>query len=435
VGTVLADAFSEALRKDVFAQDSAMVPDERTVARTFGVTYTNTQALFRNKRAAIELAHPGAPVRAMTLVDKAAPKDSNVLIRGEAKNLGPKVPRRFLTLLGGDDSKPFTQGSGRLELAQSIASRDNPLTARVIVNRVWQWHFGEAIVRTPSDFGTRSEPPTHPELLDWMATWLMDHGWSLKQLNKLIVTSATYQQESKISENAMASDPTNQWLWRFNVQRLDFEQVRDTLLSVSDNLDASTIGGRPFQLAGASTATVANEKKRYASLDPTVLPATSNRRTVYAMIDRANLPEMFTTFDFANPEISTGERVLTTVPQQALFMMNSPFIAEQVRSLFERKDFPRTGSDEDKVRFIFRTALQRLPSAKELETARDFLDSDPKSLIETNALISPAATPGSPQERGLKKAVAAQTAAPRLLNNWERYAQVLLLTNELMYLR
>ena len=435
VGTVLADAFSEALRKDVFAQDSAMVPDERTVARTFGVTYTNAQALFRSKLAAIELAHPGAPVRAMTLVDKAAPKDSNVLIRGEAKNLGPKVPRRFLTLLGGDDSKPFTQGSGRLELAQSIASRDNPLTARVIVNRVWQWHFGEAIVRTPSDFGTRSEPPTHPELLDWLSTWLMDHGWSLKQLNKLIVTSATYQQESKMSDNAMASDPTNQWLWRFNVQRLDFEQVRDTLLTVSDNLDASTIGGRPFQLAGASTATVANEKKRYASLDPTVLPATSNRRTVYAMIDRASLPEMFTTFDFANPEISTGERVLTTVPQQALFMMNSPFIAEQVRSLFERKDFPRAGSDEDKVRFIFRTALQRLPSAKELETARDFLDSDPKSLVETNALISPAATPGSPQERGLKKAAAAQPTAPRLLNNWERYAQVLLLTNELMYLR
>ena len=435
VDRALTNEFSEGLRKDVFAQTSAMVPDERTVARTFGVTYTNTQATFRNKIAAIELAHPGAPVRAMSLVDKAAPKDSNVLIRGEAKNLGPKVPRRFLTLLGGEDSKPFTQGSGRLELAQSIANRDNPLTARVIVNRVWQWHFGEAIVHTPSDFGTRSEPPTHPELLDWMATWLMDHGWSLKQLNKLIVTSATYQQESKISENAMASDPTNQWLWRFNVQRLDFEQVRDTLLSVSDNLDASSVGGRPFALAGASTATVTNEKKRYATLDPAALPANSNRRTVYAMIDRANLPEMFTTFDFANPEISTGERVLTTVPQQALFMMNSPFIAEQVRSLFERKDFPRGASDDDKVRFIFKTALQRAPTAKELETAREFLDSDPKSLIETNALIAPAAAPGSPQERGLKRAATTQAATPRLLNNWERYAQVLLLTNELMYLR
>ena len=433
--TPLTDAFSEDLRKAVFARTSAMVPDDRTVARVFGVTYTTTQAVFRNKIAAIELAHPGAPVRAMTLVDKAAPKDSNVLIRGEAKNLGAKVPRRFLTLLGGDDSKPFTQGSGRLELAQSIVSRDNPLTPRVIVNRVWQWHFGEAIVRTPSDFGTRSEPPTHPELLDWMATWLMDHGWSLKQLHKLIVTSATYQQESKVSENAIASDPTNQWLWRFNVQRLDFEQVRDTLLSVSDKLDASTIGGRPFALAGASTTTVVPEKKRYAMVDPAALPSNSNRRTVYAMIDRANLPEMFTTFDFANPEISTGERVLTTVPQQALFMMNSPFIAEQVRSLFERKDFPRTGSDEDKVRFIFKTALQRSPTARELETARAFLDSDPKSVIETNALIAPAATPGSPQERGLKKATLAQPSTPRPLNHWERYAQVVLLTNELMYLR
>ncbi len=431
----LADDLNESLRKDVFAQTSAMIPDERTIARTFGVTYTNTQAGFRNKIAAVELAHPGAPVRAMTLVDKAAPKDSNVLIRGEAKNPGPKVPRRFLTMLGGDDSKPFTQGSGRLELARSIASRDNPLTARVIVNRVWQWHFGEAIVRTPSDFGTRSEPPTHPELLDWMATWLMDHGWSLKQLNRLIVTSATYQQESKTQDNAMAVDPTNQWLWRFNVQRLDFEQVRDTLLTVSANLDSTSVGGRPFQLTGGSTNAATTAKKRYTAIDPTALPANSNRRTVYAMVDRASLSEMFTTFDFANPDISTGERVLTTVPQQALFMMNSPFIAEQVRSLFQRKDFPRTGSDDDKLRFIFQTALQRQPSAKELEAARDFLEADPKSLVETNALIAAGATPGSAQERGMKKGSAPTEPLSRPLNAWERYTQVLLLTNELMYLR
>ncbi len=433
--TPLANELNEHLRKDVFAQTSAMVPDERTVARTFGVTFTTPQAAFRNKVAAIELAHPGAPIRAMTLVDKASPKDSNVLIRGEAKNLGPKVPRRFLTLLGGDDAKPFTQGSGRLELAQAIASRDNPLTARVIVNRVWQWHFGEAIVRTPSDFGTRSEPPTHPELLDWMATWLMDHGWSLKQLNKLIVMSATYQQESRIQEHAMALDPTNQWLWRFNVQRLDFEQVRDTLLTVSANLDASSVGGRPFQLTGGSTAAANPVKKRYVAIDPAALPANSNRRTVYAMVDRANLSEMFNTFDFANPEISTGERVLTTVPQQALFMMNSPFIAEQVRSLFQRKDFPRTASDDDKVRFIFQASLQRQPSAKELEAARDFLEADPKSVLEANALISPAVAPGSPQERGLKKDASFAASPAHPLNAWERYAQVLLLTNELMYLR
>jgi hypothetical protein len=431
----LANELNESLRKDIFAQDSAMVPDERTVARTFGVTFTNTQAAFRNKIAAIELAHPGAPVRAMTLVDKASPKDSNVLIRGEAKNLGQKVPRRFLTLLGGDDSKPFTQGSGRLELAQAVVSRDNPLTARVIVNRIWQWHFGEAIVRTPSDFGTRSEPPTHPELLDWLATWLMDHGWSLKQLNKLIVSSATYQQESRIQENAMAVDPANQWLWRFNVQRLDFEQVRDTLLTVSSNLDANSIGGRPFQLNGTAATVATANKKRYAAMDPAALSSNSNRRTVYAMVDRANLSEMFTTFDFANPEISTGERVLTTVPQQALFMMNSSFVAEQVRSLLQRKDFPRTGSDEDKLRFIFQASLQRQPSSEELEAARDFLDADPKSLVETNAMISPASAPGSTQERGIKKDASLAASASRPLNAWERYTQVLLLTNELMYLR
>src|SRR5204863_9707323 len=130
-------------------------------------------------------------------------------------NDGPAVPRQFLKVLAGENRNPFTGGSGRLDLAKSIASRDNPLTARVIVNRVWQWHFGQAIVRTVSDFGTRSEPPTHPELLDYLATWFMDDGWSLKKLHKLMLTSATYRQQSSPTEAGMAIDATNQWLWRF----------------------------------------------------------------------------------------------------------------------------------------------------------------------------------------------------------------------------
>jgi len=387
-------------------------------------------AAIRSKVGMLNLTHAGAPVRAMPLLDKPTPRDSPVLIRGEPNNRGPVVPRHFLTLLGGSESAPFKDGSGRLELARNIASKDNPLTARVITNRIWQWHFGQAIVRTVSDFGTRSEPPTHPELLDWMATWLMDHDWSLKQLTKLIVMSATYQQDSRPTDAGLAADPTNQWLWRSNVQRLDFEQVRDTLLNASATLDDAQVGGKPFQLGGVSTLQT-SAKGRYAGMAAGALTNQPNRRTVYAMIDRSALPEMFNTFDFANPEISTGERVITTVPQQALFMMNSPFVGEQIRNLFNRTDFPKTGTDEEKITFIYRTAFQRPPTAREIEQARSFLNADPKTQLETNSLLPKevGANPG-----GLKKAVQApQTNKP--LSPWERYAQVVFLTNELMYVR
>jgi Protein of unknown function (DUF1553)/Protein of unknown function (DUF1549)/Planctomycete cytochrome C len=430
VQTPLGRPEMESLRSDFFSGKSALRPTERTVATTFGVQFTTAMAVIRGKIGILNLTHEGAPVRAMPLIDKVTPRDSVVLIRGEPNNRGPVVPRHFLTLLGGSEKAPFTDGSGRLELAQSIANKDNPLTARVITNRVWQWHFGQAIVRTVSDFGTRSEPPTHPELLDWMASWLIEHNWSLKQLNKLIVMSATYQQESRPTDAGLAADPTNQWLWRANVQRLDFEQVRDTLLTASATLDDTKIGGKPFQIGGVSTIAAVG-KNRYAGLEAGALQTNPNRRTVYAMIDRAALPEMFNTFDFANPEISTGERVLTTVPQQALFMMNSPFIAEQMRNLLARKDFPKSGSDEDKIKFIYRTAFQRQPTAAELEQARAFFNADPKTQLETNAILPQVV--GS-NTGGIKKA--AQTPqANKPLTPWERYAQVLFLTNELMFIK
>ncbi|MEI6870725.1 MAG: DUF1553 domain-containing protein, partial [Verrucomicrobiota bacterium] len=212
----------------------------------------------------------------------------------------------------------------------------------------------------------------------------------------------------------------------FNVQRLDFEQVRDTLLTVGAQLETDSIGGRPFQLSGdSSLGTV--KRNRFTGVDTSALSTSPNRRSVYAMIDRAGLPEIFNTFDFANPDISTGERVLTTVPQQSLFMMNSPFVAAQVRNLVQRKDFPANGSDEERIRFIFTTALQRLPTTEEVELSKRFLAAEPRSLSETNALIATNSSAG-----GLKKANA---AAPQSLSPWERYAQVVLLMNELMFIR
>jgi hypothetical protein len=202
------------------------------------------------------------------------------------------------------------------------------------------------------------------------------------------------------------------------------------VLNASANLDDAKVGGKPFQLEGVSTIATA-AKGRYAGMDAGALATNPNRRTVYAMIDRAALPEMFNTFDFANPELTTGERVITTVPQQALFMMNSPFVAEQVRKLLTRKDFPKSGTDEEKVTFIYRTAFQRPPTAREIEQARAFLNADPKTRIETNRLLPQevGASPG-----GLKKAAPAPSAN-QPLSPWERFAQVVFLTNELMYIK
>src|SRR5207302_3388170 len=177
---------------------------------------------------------------------------------------GEEVPRQFLQVLSRETRRPFEHGSGRLELAQAIASTNNPLTARVLVNRVWMHHFGAALVRTPSDFGVRSDPPTHPELLDYLAARFMADGWSLKKLHRLIILSSTYQQSSDNNSQGAKIDPGNQFLWRMNRGRLDFEALRDTLLMVSGKIDL-TPDGRPVDL--------------------TTEPFTT-RRTLYGFVER-----------------------------------------------------------------------------------------------------------------------------------------------------
>jgi hypothetical protein len=423
----LANADMDALRQQIYAENSAILPAEQDMQRALGNQFSTTQGAIRAKIVNLKLTHPGAPVKAMSVVDRDKPRDAAVLVRGEPQNRGAIVPRQFPALLSGENRKPFTDGSGRLEMAKLIASRDNPLTARVIVNRIWQWHFGQAIVRTVSDFGTRSEPPTHPEMLDYLATWLMDNGWSLKKLNKFIVMSSTYQQDSRPNDKAMNSDPTNQWLWRANIQRLDFEQVRDSLLTFGAKLDL-TMGGTPFSLA----STANGGRGRYASVDLDNTSSSPNRRSVYAFIDRSALPEMLNTFDFANPDMSTGERILTTVPQQALFMMNSPFLVEQVKNILARPDIAAAKTDAEKVQLIFRTIFQRAPRADELKLAEQFLTSDspePKTSETSGVAIG---QPEAPQGKAARKAVPVAQMKP--LNQWERYTQVILLTNELIFL-
>ncbi len=291
-----------------------------------------------------------APSYAVILADKPDAPLARVFLRGSPASPGPEVPRQFLSILSGEERVPFSDGSGRRELADAIASEANPLTARVMVNRVWAWHFGAGLVDTPSDFGTRSAAPSHPELLDWLARYFVEQGWSLKQLHRQMLLSAAYRQDS-VAHNAVAldADPENRLLWRFNAHRLDFESLRDALLFTSGALDPA-IGGRPVELA----------KEPY----PT-------RRTLYGRVDRQFLPAVFRVFDFPNPDMHSPTRIDTTVPQQALFLMNSPFVQQQARVFAAAA--ASAAADAGRVAWLYQRAYQRVPTEEEAARALEFI--------------------------------------------------------------
>ena len=301
-------------------------------------------------------AYRGLPARAMALEDVEKPTQNFVFVRGNPNNLGAEAPRQFLTVLS-KEAKPFPEGSGRLGLAQAIASEDNPLTARVLVNRVWQWHFGRGIVATPSDFGLRGDPPSHPELLDYLAARFMNEGWSMKKLHKWIVLSSVYRQRSVDRPAVRAVDPENKLFWRMNRQRLDFESWRDSTLLVSGQLDLS-MGGLPYSL----------KAQPYVP-----------RRTVYALVERGRLPGELNTFDFANPEAHVPVRYATTVPQQALYLMNSPFVAEQAKHVIARADIQAVAQGHARVKALYRLVLGREPSLEEAQAALEYIAAEPQA--------------------------------------------------------
>jgi mono/diheme cytochrome c family protein/uncharacterized protein YdcH (DUF465 family) len=373
----------------------------------------------KRQMAQLELTHPGAPVRAMTLVDKLRPSDSPVFIRGEAENRGDLVPRRFLEILSGPNRPVFKSGSGRLELAASIISTNNPLTARVLVNRVWLHHFGEGFVTTPDDLGNQSAPPSHPELLDYLASRFMEEGWSIKKLHRLIMLSSVYQQSSDTNPRYAQKDPNNRLLWRANIHRLEFEAVRDSMLAIGGRLDLG-MGGRPVNL-GASPY--------------------STRRTVYGYVDRRNLPEVYNQFDFANPDIETGKRYETIVPQQALFMMNSPLVVEQARNVVSRPDFLNLKDDEQRIKLLYDLIYQREPTPIEIKLGMRFLkESPPAEIPETPTAREERVREARNKKGGKKGNGQAMTLATipasaiRPVGSWAKYAHALLQANEAMFI-
>ncbi|MDE0577373.1 MAG: DUF1549 and DUF1553 domain-containing protein [Opitutales bacterium] len=313
----------------------------------------------RAKLSKHKTEHPGSPPRAMALVDDSVLRNPRVFDRGNPSAPGRKVPRRFLAALShGSERKPYEQGSGRLELAKSILHPDNPLTGRVFVNRVWMHLFGTGIVRTPSDFGLQGENPTHPLLLDHLTYSFINEGWDVKHLIRLITTSATYRQKSGV---APISDPENRLLSVMNRKRLDFEAMRDSMLAVSGELDLS-MGGRAVHLT----------KKPFPV-----------RRAVYGFVERQNLPSLFRTFDFANPNIHAPLRFETTVAPQALFALNDPFVITRAEKLGRLAQSSLSGDSWTKKtiealnRFLFRRVVLREPSRKELESTLAFVGANP----------------------------------------------------------
>jgi hypothetical protein len=293
----------------------------------------------------------------LILKDSDTPSEPVVFLRGNPNLRGDPVPRQFPKILRTPDTPPFQQGSGRWEMARAIASPQNPLTVRVWVNRVWMHLLGKGLVNTPSDFGSRGDLPTHPELLDWLACRFVEEGWSTKWLIREVLLSRTFVQSSETTGAGLEIDPENRWLWRMNRRRLDWESLRDQLLQVSGDLDRSPGG---------------------PAIDLTAQPAV-RRRTVYGFIDRQNLPGTFRTFDFASPDSHVAKRPDTVVPQQALFLMNSPFAMEQAVRL--ARQLEQAGSSEltDQVVLLFQKVLGRTPAFGELEEALAFLSALPET--------------------------------------------------------
>ena len=280
------------------------------------------------------------PPRSMVLLDSNELYEPNIFIRGQPNRIGDKVPRQFLKVLD-SNRQSFVKGSGRLELAKSIASNTNPLTSRVFVNQVWAHHFGNGLVGTLGDFGVRGDLPTHPELLDWLAMNFMENNWSIKKLHKVIVTSNTYKQNSNDREDGLKVDPENKLLWKQNRRRLDFESLHDSVLSVSGNLD--------LKVGGPSVSFFTGK----------------NRRAVYGYIDRLDFPSLLATFDIPNPASSSVERTSTTVAPQALYLMNGPFVREAAKKVLNLNTIKEIKSTDQKADAIMLAVLGRKPTAKE----------------------------------------------------------------------
>ena len=366
------------LVKRVFSSSGLFALNDKELGARLNATQTIELEALENEITVAKEALP-SPLPMAHIVQDSGTNNLNVYVRGDPARQGEEAPRRFLRILAGLERTNYNEGSGRLALANDIASRNNPLTARVIVNRVWQHHFGRGLVATPSNFGTQGEPPSHPQLLDSLAVQFMECGWSLKWLHRQIMLSAVYQLSSNHNTTGNQVDPDNRLLWRMNRRRLEVESWRDALLSVSGTLDKTT-GGPTVNLDDAN----------------------NNRRTVYGAVSRHDLNGLLRLFDFPDANVTSATRTETTVPQQQLFVLNSEFFIKQSKALAAR--LPNDDADDitSKVNSAYQLLFGRNADDAEIALANEFLS-------QTN-------------EKTAK------------MTRWEQYAQALLGSNEFLYI-
>lgn len=356
------------------------------------------QADLKILRQAVNAAEKLVPPEPMAMAaEDGKPANLKIHLRGNYLTLGQEVPRVFPRALAGDKQQTVDdKRSGRLEMAQWMTRPDNPLTARVMVNRVWHWHFGAGLVRTPDNFGKLGSAPANQPLLDWLAVEFVRKGWSLKELHRLILGTSAYRMSCRFDEKSNLADPDNSLFWRFNRQRLDAEAMRDSILAVSGDLDR-TPGGTLLKTANhAYVASTASE-----SFDPYQV----DRRSVYLPVIRSRLYEFLQAFDFADPSASNGERVTTTVAPQALALLNSKLMEDKTRSWAEK--IVRLNTDPERIETIYRQALLRAPSLKEMERALAFTRDIRPSLN------------GNERERELK--------------SWQSFCRVVLASSEFVH--
>lgn len=378
---VINSAIDQQLRRHLFEPGTPTAVPDPVAARLLNRTVSDNLSGKRQSIHSLHLEAAGSPPRAMVLRESADPPTYHVFQRGNPLDRAATVEPRFLTAIAAADAQPFRDGRRRFDLAQAIVAAENPLTRRVIVNWIWRHHFGLGLVRTPDDLGTRGTPPTHPELLDYLASVFAEDGWSIKRMHRRIMLSDVYQQAAVEHAASRQVDPENELLWRMPRRRLEMEAMRDAMLAVSGELDLSSIGGRPFDFES----------------DP-VVP----RRSVYGFINRDVISNLGSTFDAADPTSCTVKRPDTIVPQQALYALNSGFVQDRAAHLATLAAAAATDAAA-RVDWLYQRLYTRPPTDEELQLSLDF--------------IAPAS-------------VASDTAVS---DRWVQLAHVLLAANEFVY--
>jgi len=362
------DPADDELARVLLGQDSPVWFPKRKLYFYLDRTDKDAYRGLLNSLDSIAVSDANAADRAMIMVDKPQLYEPVIFQRGDPTQRGTPVPRQFLRFLSPEPQQPFSNGAGRLELANAIASPTNPLTPRVWANRVWMHHFGTPLLSDPSDFGLTNSKPLQGELLDFLAQYLISNNYQTKPLHRLILSSRAYRRSSIIPSETVAfqkqlsQDPDNLYYWRFTRRRMDIEQMRDTLLHVGGVLD-ETMFGRPQVITGPE----------------------NNRRTIYTFVERQNLPNIIQVFDAANADSSTSQRPSTTVPQQALFALNSPFMERITSSLAKRITATDAASQ---VRQLYHYVLGRKPTDRELDLGIGFLQLNPLSNYAQVLLMS-----------------------------------------------